>query len=148
MATLTERIRADLTESMKARDAARTSTLRMVQSAIKNEQIEKGRELSDEEAEAVIRRAVKQRHDSVSQFRGAGREDLAVKEEAEIVLLETYLPQTLSDEETEKVVDDAIAATGATAKKDTGAVMKQIMATHRGRVDGKKVQEILGRKLT
>ncbi|MFN2441342.1 MAG: GatB/YqeY domain-containing protein [Thermoanaerobaculia bacterium] len=148
MASLTERIRADLTESMKARDAARTSTLRMVQAALKNEQIEKGRELSDEEAEVVIRRAVKQRHDSVSQFRGAGREDLATKEESEIVLLEAYLPQMLSDEETEKVVDAAIAATGASSKKETGSVMKQIMATHRGRVDGKKVQEILGRKLT
>lgn len=147
MASLTERIRADLTESMKARDAARTSTLRMVQAALKNEQIEKGRELSDEEAEIVIRRAVKQRHDSVSQFRGAGREDLATKEESEIVLLEAYLPQMLSDEDTETVVDEAIAATGASSKKETGSVMKQIMATHRGRVDGKKVQEILGRKL-
>lgn len=148
MATLTERIKADLTESMKARDAARTSTLRMVQSALKNEQIEKGRELSDEEAEAVIRRAVKQRHDSVSQFRQAGREDLAAKEEAEIALLEGYLPQMLSDEETERIVDETIAATGAASKKETGMVMKQIMASHRGRVDGKKVQEILGRKLS
>lgn len=145
--SLTERIRADLTESMKARDAARTGTLRMVQAALKNEQIEKGHELSDEEAEAVLRRAVKQRQDSVEQYRNGGREELAAKEESEIVLLQTYLPQMLDDDATEKVVDEAIRHSGVTSKKDAGKVMKEIMAAHKGRVDGKKVQAILGRKL-
>ena len=145
--SLTERIRADLTESMKARDAARTGTLRMVQAALKNEQIEKGHELSDEEAEVVLRRALKQRQDSVEQYRKGSREDLAAKEEAEITILQEYLPQLLSEAETERIVDETIASTGAASKKDMGKVMKEIMATHKARIDGKVVQAILGRKL-
>ena len=146
--SLAEQIRTDLTTAMKARDTARTSTLRMVQAALKNEQIEKGRELSDEEAEAVLRRAVKQRNDSIEQYRKGGREDLAAKEESELAMLQAYLPQMMSPAETEAAVDDAIASTGASSKKDTGKVMKEIMAAHKGRVDGKLVQEILGRKLS
>lgn len=146
--SLTERIRADLTAAMKARDAARLSTLRLVQSALKNEQIEKGHELSDEEAEAVLRRALKQRQDSVEQYRKGSREDLAAKEEAEIVILQEYLPQMLSEAETERIVDETIASTGAASKKEMGKVMKEIMAAHKGRVDGKVVQAILGRKLS
>jgi uncharacterized protein YqeY len=145
--SLTERIRADLTAAMKARDAARLSTLRLVQAALKNEQIEKGHELSDEEAEAVLRRALKQRQDSVEQYRKGSREDLAAKEEAEITILHEYLPQMLGDAETEAIVDATIASTGAASKKDMGKVMKEIMAAHKGRVDGKVVQAILGRKL-
>jgi uncharacterized protein YqeY len=147
MATLTERIRGELTESMKARDAARTSTLRMLQAAFKNEQIEKGHELSDEEAEAVIRRAVKQRQDSIEQYAKGGRQDLVDKETAELAMLQRYLPQQLGDAETEKLVQDVIQVVGAESKADVGRVMKEIMATHKGRVDGKKVQQILGRLL-
>jgi uncharacterized protein len=145
--SLTERIRADLTAAMKARDAARLSTLRLVQAALKNEQIEKGHELSDEEAEAVLRRALKQRQDSVEQYRKGAREDLAAKEEAEIAILQEYLPEMLTEAETERIVDDAIARTGAASKKETGKVMKDIMATHKGRIDGRIVQGILARKL-
>lgn len=148
MAKLTERIRAELTESMKARDAARTSTLRMLQASLKNEQIEKGHELSDEEAEAVIRRAVKQRQDSIEQFTKGGRQDLVDKERAELGMLQGYLPQQISDIETEKMVQDVIAMVGAKSKADVGKVMKEIMATHKGRVDGKKVQQILNRLLS
>lgn len=147
MAKLTERVRLELTESMKARDAARTSTLRMLQAAIKNEQIEKGHELSDEEAEAVIRRAVKQRQDSIEQFTKGGRQELADKESAELQMLQAYLPQQMSDLETEKMVQDVIAMVGAKSKADVGKVMKEIMAAHKGRVDGKKVQQILSRLL-
>ena len=145
--SLTERIRADLTTAMKARDAARLSTIRLVQAALKNEQIEKGHELSDEEAEVVLRRALKQRQDSVEQYRKGAREDLAAKEEAEITILQEYLPQLLSEAETERIVDEAIASTGAASKKDMGKVMKEIMAAHKGRIDGKVVQAILGKKL-
>jgi len=147
MPTLTERVRTDLTASMKARDAARTSTLRMLQSALKNEQIEKGRELSDEEAAAIIRRGVKQRLDSIEQFTKGNRLELARIEEAELETLNSYLPRQLSDADVEGVVSAAISQVGATSKKDTGAVMKAVMATHKGLVDGKKVQEILGRLL-
>lgn len=147
MSSLSERIRTDLTEAMKARNAEVTSTLRMIQSAIKNEQIEKRHELSDEEVLVVLRRAVKQRHDSVEQYEKGGRKDLAEKEAAEIRLLEKYLPRQLSDEEAERAIREVVASTGATSKKDSGKVMKEVMAKHKGLIDGKKAQEILGRIL-
>jgi uncharacterized protein YqeY len=144
---LTDQIRADLTAAMKARDAARTSTLRMLQAAIKNEQIEKGGELDDAEVMAVVRRAVKQRNDSVEQYEKAGRQDLADKEKAELVVLEAYLPKQMSDDELEALVKETIASVGAESKKDMGKVMKEIMAKHRDTVDGKKVQAVLGKLL-
>ena len=147
MATLTEKIRADLTESMKAKDSARTSTLRMLQSALKYEQIEKGRELSDEEAISIIQRGVKQRQDSIEQYTSGNRPELAEKERSELEMLKKYLPEQLSEEESEAIVRDAIAATGAESKKDSGKVMKEVMAKHKGRIDGRKVQEIVGRLL-
>lgn len=147
MANLTEKIRQDLTDSMKARDAQRTSTLRLLQSALKNEQIEKGHELADEEAQAVIRRAVKQRQDSIEQYEKGNRPELAQKEAAELTILESYLPQQLSDVEVEKIVQDIVQMVGAVSKKDVGRVMKEVMAKHKGVIDGKKVQEILGRLL-
>lgn len=145
--SLSEKIRADLTEAMKARDAERTSTLRMIQSAIKNEQIEKKGELSDGDVLTVLRRAVKQRHDSIEQYEKGNRKDLADKERSELAILEKYLPQQMSDEDAERLVRELIASTGATSKKDSGKVMKELMAKHRGVIDGKKAQEILGRLL-
>ncbi len=145
--SLTEKIRADLTESMKAKDAPRTSTLRMLQSALKYEQIEKGRELTDEEAVGIIQRAVKQRLDSIEQYTNGNRPELAAKERSELEMLQKYLPEQLSEEEAEAIVREAIAATGAESKKDTGKVMKEVMANHKGRIDGRKVQEIVGRLL-
>lgn len=144
---LAEQIRADLTAAMKARDAAKTSTLRMLQAAIKNEQIEKGGELEDADVIAVLKRAAKQRNDSVEQYEKAGRQDLADKEKAEIAVLEAYMPTQMSDDELEALVKTVIAAVGAESKKDTGKVMKEIMASHRDTVDGKKVQAVLGRLL-
>ena len=144
---LTERIRTELTEAMKARDAATLSTLRMIQSALKYEQIEKGHELSDEEAQVVIRRAVKQRQDSIEQYTKGGRQDLADKEAAELAMLEKYLPKQMSDAEVEAAVKSVIAEVGATSKKDSGRVMKEVMAKFKGLVDGKKVQEVVGREL-
>lgn len=147
MGTLTEKIRADLTESMKARDAARTSTLRMIQSAIKNEEIEKKHVLTDDEALAVIRRAVKQRQDSIEQYNKGGREDLAAKEQSEMEMLETYMPQQMSDADSEAIVRDIIGQVGATSRKDSGKVMKEVMAKHKGVIDGRRVQEIVARLL-
>ncbi len=144
---ITEQVRADMTAAMKAREAERLSALRMLQAALKNEQIEKMHELSDAEASAVIRRAVKQRQDSIEQYEKAGRQELADKEKRELAILETYLPKQMSDEALEELIRGIVAATGATSKKDTGKVMKEIMAKHRDEVDGKKVQEILGRLL-
>ena len=147
MPKLTEQIRADLTEAMKARDAARTSTLRMLQSAIKYEQIEVGHELSDEEAMAVIRKGVKQRLDSIEQYTKGNRPDLASKEASELEILRTYLPPELGDDEIESGVREIIASTGAQSKKDMGKVMKEASARYKGRVEGKKIQEIVSRLL-
>src|SRR5206468_739051 len=136
MGKLTEQIRADLTESMKARTADRTSTLRMLQSALKNEQINLMHELSDEEAMTVIRKAVKQRLDSIEQYTKGNRPELAAKEASEMEVLKTYLPAELSETELESGLRDIIASTGAQSKKDLGKVMKEATAKYKGRADG------------
>jgi uncharacterized protein YqeY len=147
MGKLTDQIRADMTESMKARTADRTSTLRMVQAALKNEQINLGHELSDEEAMSVIRKAVKQRLDSIEQYTKGNRPELAAKEAAELEILKTYLPPELSEAEVESGLREIIASTGAASKKDMGKVMKEATVRYKGRVDGKKIQEIVSRLL-
>ncbi|HYK00180.1 MAG TPA: GatB/YqeY domain-containing protein [Thermoanaerobaculia bacterium] len=147
MAALTEKVRADMTEAMKAQEKERLSTLRMLQSSLKNEQINVGHELSDEEAMSVIRKAVKQRQDSIEQYTNAGRAELAEKERSEMELLRTYLPAELSAEELESGLREIIASTGAQSKKDLGKVMKEATARFKGRVDGKKVQEAVARLL-
>lgn len=147
MAALTDRVRADMTEAMKAQEKERLSTIRMLQSALKNEQINLGHELSDEEAMTVIRKAVKQRQDSIEQYQNAGRPELAEKERSEMELLKTYLPAELTAEELETAIRDIIASTGAQSKKDLGKVMKEATARFKGRVDGKKVQEVVSRLL-
>lgn len=147
MAALTDKVRADMTEAMKAQEKERLSTLRMLQSALKNEQINVGHELSDEEAMTVIRKAMKQRQDSIEQFTNAGRTEMAEKERVEMELLKTYLPAELSAEELESGVREIIASTGAQSKKDLGKVMKEATARFKGRVDGKKVQEVVSRLL-
>lgn len=147
MGNLTEKIRTDLTAAMKAQEKERLSVIRMLQSAVKNEQINVGHELSDEEAMSVIRKAVKQRQDSIEQYSNAGRTELADKERAEMEILRTYLPAELSEEELETGLREIIASTGAQSKKDLGKVMKEATARFKGRVDGKKVQEAVSRLL-
>ncbi|HYI08842.1 MAG TPA: GatB/YqeY domain-containing protein [Thermoanaerobaculia bacterium] len=147
MATLAEKVRADMTGAMKAQEKERLSTLRMLQSALKNEQINVGHELTDEETMTVIRKAVKQRLDSIEQYTNAGRTELADKERSEMELLKTYLPPELTEEELEAGMREIIASTGAQSKKDLGKVMKEATARFKGRVDGKKIQEIVSRLL-
>ena len=147
MGALADKVRADMTEAMKAQEKERLSTLRMLQSALKNEQINLGHELSDEEAMSVIRKAMKQRQDSIEQYTNAGRTELADKERSEMELLKTYLPAEMSEAELESGVREIIASTGAQSKKDMGKVMKEATARFKGRVDGKKVQEIVQRLL-
>jgi uncharacterized protein len=147
MAALTEKVRADMTEAMKAQDKDRLSTIRMLQSALKNEQINAGHELTDEEAMTVIRKAVKQRQDSIEQYTKGNRPELADKERAEMEILKSYLPPELTEEEIEAGVREIVASTGAQSKKDMGKVMKEAAARYKGRVDGKKIQEIVSRLL-
>ena len=146
---LREQIIADLTASMKAQDAPRTSTLRMVKAAMMNRKIEKGAELDDDEMLKLLRSLVKQRRDSVEQYELAGRKDLVDKEQAEIVVIESYLPQPATEAEIQQAVAAAIADTGASSIKDMGKVMKATQAALAGKnADGKLVSEIVKSKLT
>jgi len=146
--SLNKQIVSDLTASMKAQDAARTSTLRMVKAAMMNRQIEKGGELDDEDMMKLLRSLVKQRRDSVEQYEKGGRQDLADKEKAEIAIIEAYLPQAASQEEIEQAVTAAIAETGATSMKDMGKVMKATQAGLAGKnADGRAVSEIVKTRL-
>jgi uncharacterized protein YqeY len=146
--SLKQRILSDMTAAMKARDAARTSTLRMVKAAVQNREIEKGGELSEEELTKALQSLVKQRRDSVEQYEKAGREELAEKERAEIVVIEEYLPQAATREEIERAVSEAVAETGATSPKEMGAVMKAALAKLSGKsADGRAVSEIVKSKL-
>ncbi|HEX8097997.1 MAG TPA: GatB/YqeY domain-containing protein, partial [Pyrinomonadaceae bacterium] len=131
--SLKQRITEDLTASMKARDAARTSTLRMVKAAVTNREIEKGGELSEEEMTQALRSLIKQRRDSVEQYEKGGRQDLADKERAEIEVIEAYLPRAASREEIERAVTRAIYETGAASVRDMGRVMKAAQALLAGR---------------
>ena len=130
---LTDKIIADLTTSMKAQDAARTSTLRMVKAAMMNRQIEKGAELDDEDMQKLLRSLVKQRRDSIEQYEKAGRRELVDKETAEITVIETYLPAAVSREEIEQAVAAAIAESGASSMKVMGKVMKAVQSALAGK---------------
>lgn len=148
--TLTEQIDHDLKEAMKARDAFKVGTLRMLKSALKYSSIEQGGAsvtLSDAEAIAIIRKQVKQREDSIMSFEQGGRPELAEKEKSEIALLKVYLPQGLSETELQTLVKEAIAEVGATSKAQMGAVMKAAQAKAAGRADGRQlsaaVQQLL-----
>jgi len=146
--SLSKQIVADLTAAMKAQDAARMSTLRMVKAAMMNRQIEKGSELDDEEMQKLLRSLVKQRRDSIEQYEKAGRQELVDKEQAEIDVIETYLPKAASQEEIEQVVAAVIAETGAGSIKDMGKVMKAAQAALAGKnADGRLVSEVVKAKL-
>jgi uncharacterized protein YqeY len=147
--SLKEKIVADLTDAMRSKDAEKVSTLRMVKAALMNRQIDKGGELDDEEITKALQTLVKQRRDSAEQYENAGRAELAAKENAEIAVIEAYLPQAASDEEITAAVEAAVAETGASTMKDMGAVMKAAMANLAGKsADGRKVSEAVKNKLS
>ena len=146
--SLKQRIISDMTASMKAQDAPRTSTLRMVKAALQNREIERGSELDDEEMTKLLRSLVKQRRDSVEQYEKGGRPELAAKENAEIAVIEAYLPQAASRETIEDAVSAAISETGASSMKDMGKVMKAAQASLAGKnADGKTLSEVVKSKL-
>ena len=146
--SLKQRITDDMTSAMKAKDAARTSTLRMVKAAVQNREIERGAPLTDEELTKLLQSLVKQRRDSVEQYEKGNRPDLAAKERAEIVVIEEYLPRAATREEIEQAVAEAVAETGATSMKEMGAVMRAAQGRLAGRnADGRVVSEIVKEKL-
>jgi uncharacterized protein len=146
--SLENALTADIVTAMKAKDATKLTALRMLKTALTNKSIEKGRALEAAEELQVVSTLVKQRKDSIEQFTKGGRQDLADKEQAEIVVLNAYLPAAASDEEITAAVTAAVAETGATSAKDIGKVMKAAMAALAGKsVDGKKVNEAVRSRL-
>ena len=146
---LAEQISRDITEAMKARDSARLSALRMVKAALMNGEVAKGRPLEEPEAQQVLSSLIKQRRDSIEQFRNGGRNDLVEKESAELAVLERYAPPAASTEDIERAVAAAITETGATSAKDMGRVMKAVMSALAGKsADGKVVNELVRKKLS
>jgi len=148
--SIEERLMADLKAAMKAGPSAerRKSTIRMVRSAIHNAQIDLGRPPTEAEVEELLRRQVKQRRDSIDAFRAGGREDLAAGEQAEIAVIEQYLPQPMSAEEVTAVAREVIAATGAQSLADLGQVMPVIMARLKGQAEGRTINQIVRQLLS
>jgi uncharacterized protein YqeY len=143
---LEQKIANDLKVAMKARDDLRTSCLRMLKTSLKNRQIEKGDKLTDQEVLQVIGSLIRKGQESVREYRKAGRQELAVKEEQEIRILNSYLPEQYAPEEIEKKLKEIITELSASGPKDLGRVMKVAMARMTGKVQGKEVNEI-ARKL-
>jgi uncharacterized protein YqeY len=142
MATLKERVDADLKDAMRSKNELTTSVLRMLKSAVKYKEVEPGASaLDDAGIEKVIATLIKQRRDSVDQFKAGGRDDMAQKEEAEIAILQNYLPKQMSADELRAEVQAAIAAVGAKGPKDMGAVMKAVQPKVQGRAEGRAISE-------
>jgi len=145
---LVDEVSAAIANAMRKQDAARLAPLRMLKAAFVNKSVEKGHDLDDAEARQVVSSLVKQRKDSIDQFTKGGRQDLADKEAAEILVLETYLPAAVDPAAIDQAIAAAVAETGATSPKDLGRVMKATMARLAGQnVDGKAVNELVRRKL-
>jgi uncharacterized protein len=145
--SLADQIQQDTKTAMKERDRARVGALRMLGAALKNGQIEAGRPLTEDEEQVILRRQLKQREESAEAFRKAGREEQAASESAEAELVRAYLPEPLSSDELEKIVDTAIQEIGATGMKDMGAVMGRAMSLAEGRAEGRELAPLVRNRL-
>lgn len=146
--SLNDRLTEDIKKAMKAKYKQRLTTLRMIKSSLKNEAIKLGKELSADDELTVLSRELKQRKDSLQEYEKAGRDDLAAGERAEIEIIETYMPEPLSDEELENIVQDAISKLGASGKQDMGKVMGAIMPKVKGKADGTRVNKLVQQHLS
>ena len=145
--TLIEEIDDELKDAMRARDAERRDTLRLILNALRNSQKELQRPLSEEEELQVLQRERKRRIEAAEAFRTGGREEQAAAEERELAILEEFMPEPLSEEEIEEIIDDAIAEVGATSMADLGRVMADVMPQIAGRADGSVVSQFVREKL-
>ena len=141
--SLLSRLNDDMKTAMKAKDKESLQVIRMIKSSIQNEQIKEGHDLTEEEELTVLSREMKQRRDSLHEFEEAGRDDLAEKVKSEIVIVEKYMPEQLSDEEIRQLVQEAITQTGASSMKEFGKVMGAIMPKVKGKADGNQVNAIV-----
>jgi len=147
--TLQEKIQTQLGDAMRTKDTLRLSVLRMMKTAVKNKEIEKMKPLEEGEVLAVLKTLVKQRKDSLEQFRKGGREELAQKEEAEIKIIEEYLPAAASEDDIRRAIEEAVEETGAASMKDMGKVMKATLARLAGKsADGSRVSQLVKEKLS
>jgi uncharacterized protein YqeY len=146
--TLRDKLVDEMKTAMKARDDVKVSAIRMVRSAVKNREIDLGKELDDREVTEVIASLVKQRRESIRLFQEAGRNDLVTKEERELAILMDFLPKQLDRNEIAEIVEKAIAESGAQGLRDMGKVMKIVMPQVSGRADGNAVSEIVREKLS
>jgi len=144
---LLDQLESDLAEAMKLRDEVKTTTLRLLKSAMKNYQIELGHDLTMQEALAVLQKEAKKHQDSISQYQNANREDLAKEEQAELEVIKQYLPEQMSREDLEKVVDAVISETGASTAADMGKVIGAVRQKTEGKADGAMIAEIAKSKL-
>ena len=146
--SLRDQITSELKTAMKEKNADKLSCLRFLQSEIKNKEIDiRPKTLSDDEILQVITKLVKQRKEGIEQFQAAGRNDLVEKEEKELEILESFLPEQMSEEDVKSVVEDAVKETGASSMKDMGAVMKTVLAKTQGAADGKLVSQLVKERL-
>jgi len=145
--SLIARLEGELTTAMKEREGARRDALRLILSSLRAAEKELQRPLSDEEELQVLQRERKRRLESAEAFRGAGREEQAQAEEAELEVLEEFMPEPLSEDELERIVDDVIAEVGATSMRDLGRVMADVMPQIAGRADGSAVSQLVREKL-
>jgi hypothetical protein len=136
----------DMKKYMKEKNKLALNTVKMVNAEIKKQEVDKQRELNDEEIIAVIEKQIKNRKDSVKQYKSAGRDDLAEQERQEIKILEKYLPEQLSEEEIEKIVSEVMEEVGAKEKSDFGKVMGKVMPKVKGKADGNLVKKIVEKK--
>ncbi|MEO7192897.1 MAG: GatB/YqeY domain-containing protein [Vicinamibacterales bacterium] len=148
MATLLDQITQDIADAMRRKDQTSLAPLRMLKAALMNREVEKGRALDSAEGVQVVNSLVKQRRDSVDQFRAGGRPELADREQAEVEFLQRYLPPAADEDTVREVIEAAIAETGATSPKDMGKVMKAVTARLAGQtVDGRAVSEAVKKRL-
>ena len=145
--TLITEIEGELTDAMRARERVRTDALRLILAALRAAEKELGRELKEDEELQVLQRERKRRAEAAEAFRSAGREEQAEKEEDELEVIEEFMPEPLGENELERIVDDAIAETGATSLRDLGRVMADVMPQVAGRADGSAVSQLVREKL-
>jgi uncharacterized protein len=149
MPSLLEQITKDIADAMRRKDQATLAPLRMLKAALMNKEVEKGRAPDDAESTQVVMALVKQRRDSIEQFRAGGRQDLVDREQAEVVFLERYLPPAADEAAINQAIEAAVTETGASGPKDMGKVMKAVMAKLMGlTVDGRTVSELVKTRLT
>jgi hypothetical protein len=148
MPSLKERLDAELKEAQKAKDTIRVNVIRMLKASIKNREVEKIGELTEQELLQAVNSQIKTRLEAIDGFRKGGREELAKKEEAEMAILKKYLPEQLSQEEIKALIEKAVIETGAAGPRDMGKIMKALMPDVTGKADGKLVSELVKEKLS